>query len=259
MPPLIPHHSSAGENPLIKFGGMLVTEFLEPPPGRSFCFRQRYRHKLPPELEADADAARLFETLNHPSGPPTHFHPFQHEWYRVESGRMCVEIDGELKTLTKEDGEVLGRAGSVHRFFIAPDSAEDMVAVISGSDSGLSYQLDRIFFENWYGIWHDYLVYENGKMDLIQLLCTYDAGDAYLPGPSWLPLNLQKLTGYWTGIIVGRWIGGLLGYKPFFKEYTTDWDFAVAKMQSSFFTRRLVSPASKVALPWPELDRRQTV
>ncbi|KAI0108851.1 hypothetical protein GGR51DRAFT_570116 [Nemania sp. FL0031] len=256
MPPLIPYHVSAGSNPITKFGGMLVTEFIEPPPGRSFCFRQRYRWKLPPELENDAQASKLLETLNHPSGPPTHFHPYQNEWYRVESGRMCVEIDGVLKTLTPEDGEVFGRAGSIHRFFISPDSTEDMVAIISGSDPGLDFQLDRVFFENWYGLWHDYLVHEDGKMDLIQLLCTYDAGDAYLPGPSWLPRGLQIWTGYWTGVIVGRWIGGMLGYKPFFKEYTTDWDLAVAKMKTSFWGRRLVDETHKVALPWRELDNR---
>ncbi|KAL7622425.1 hypothetical protein AAE478_007930 [Parahypoxylon ruwenzoriense] len=256
MPPLIPYHVSAGSNPITKFGGMLITEFLEPPPGRSFCFRQRYRWQLPPELKDSPKAARMHETLNHPSGPPAHFHPYQNEWYRVESGRMCVEIDGKLKILTPEDGEVFGRAGTIHRFFISPDSTEDMVAIISGSDPGLGYQLDRVFFENWYGLWHDYLVYEDGRIDLIQLLCTYDAGESYLPGPAFLPHSLRKFTGYWTGVILGRWIGGMLGYKPFFKEYTTDWDFAVAKMQNSFFTRRLVDTTAKVALPWSELDKR---
>jgi hypothetical protein len=250
---LVPHQTQCAD--WRRFGDMLVTEFLEPPPGRSFCFRQRYRWKLPAELENSAEATRVYETLSHPSGPPTHFHPFQNEWYRVESGRMCVEIDGNLRMLTPEDGEAMGRAGTIHRFFIAPDSTEDMVTVVSGSDSGRGYQLDRVFFENWYGIWHDYLVHEGGKMDLIQLLCvsiytlfwfwsmltplrqTYDAGDAYLPGPAFLPHALRKLTGYWGGILLGRWLGGLLGYKPFFKEYTTDWDLAVAKMQSSVFTR----------------------
>ncbi|GMG44172.1 unnamed protein product [Aspergillus oryzae var. brunneus] len=46
--------------------------------------------------------------------------------------------------------------------------------------------------------------------------------------------------GYWASVVIGRWLGGLLGYKPFFKEYTTDWEFAVNKMKSSFWTRRSV-------------------
>ena len=51
-------------------------------------------------------------------------------------------------------------------------------------------------------------------------------------------------------MIVGRWIGGLLGYKPFFREYTTDWDFAVAKMKGSFFQRHLVHAAFEEEKSW---------
>ncbi|CEJ59024.1 hypothetical protein PMG11_07661 [Penicillium brasilianum] len=254
MPPLIPYHVSAGSNPVVKFGGALVTEFLEPPPGRCFCFRQRYCLK-PTIDESDPDYERISAALHHPSGPPVHFHPFQNEYFRVEQGRMCVEIDGVLQILTPEDGEIMGRAGSIHRFYIAPDSTEDMVIILSASDPGLDYQLDRVFFENWYGLWHDYLVHE-GKMDLIQLLCTYDGGDAYLLPPAWLPNHLRKFIGYWGGVIVGRWIGGLLGYKPFFKEYTTDWEYAVKKMESSFFTRHLLGHSFSAAMTWTELQER---
>ena len=31
----------------------------------------------------------------------------------------------------------------------------------------------------------------------------------------------------------------MLGYRPVFKEYTTDWDFAVAKMKGSYFNATL--------------------
>lgn len=65
-----------------------------------------------------------------------------------------------------------------------------------------------------------------------------DAGGHYTPAPAWMPFRL--FFGYWTSVVIGRWLGGLLGYKPFFKEYTTDWEFAVTKMKSSFWTRRLV-------------------
>ena len=58
--------------------------------------------------------------------------------------------------------------------------------------------------------------------------------------------------GYWTCVTLGRWIGGLLGYKPFFKEYTTDWDYAVAKMKGSFFQRHLVEDSFLAAKTWPE-------
>jgi hypothetical protein len=50
----------------------------------------------------------------------------------------------------------------------------------------------------------------------------------------------------------------LLGYKPFFKEYTTDWDYAVAKMKGSWFQRHLVEDSYSKAKTWEEqvaLDR----
>lgn len=43
-----------------------------------------------------------------------------------------------------------------------------------------------------------------------------------------------------------------MGYKPFFKEYTTDWDYAVAKMKGSWFQRHLVHASYKDAKSWDE-------
>ena len=43
------------------------------------------------------------------------------------------------------------------------------------------------------------------------------------------------------GIIVGRWLGGLLGYQPFYRKWSTDWPLAEAKMRTSLFHRRLLS------------------
>lgn len=45
---------------------------------------------------------------------------------------------------------------------------------------------------------------------------------------------------YWTCVIVGWWVGGIIGHKPSSREYTTDWDFAVAKMKGQPLTRRLI-------------------
>ena len=68
-------------------------------------------------------------------------------------------------------------------------------------------------------------------------------------------MPFRRQVGYWTCVVVGRWIGGLLGYKPFFKEYTTDWDFAVAKMKGSIFQRHLVHEAFNKEKSWDEQDR----
>lgn len=53
-------------------------------------------------------------------------------------------------------------------------------------------------------------------------------------------------------VVIGRWIGGLLGYKPFFREYTTDWDFAVTKMKANPWTRRLVNDSYANKKSWDE-------
>ncbi|GME33701.1 putative cupin -type protein [Neofusicoccum parvum] len=245
MAPHIPNHVSTGTNPVISFHGALITEFLEPPPGRCFAFRQTYKLKAPVELN-----------FNKPTGPPLHFHPWQNEWFRCVSGRMGIEIDGKTRILTPEDGEIMGRAGCVHRFFLAPDSTEDMTVVLSASDTGDNYMLDRIFFENWYGMWHDGIVSNGGKFDLIQLLSTFDGGDCYLVPELPLPLWARKAIGQWGGVVLGRWIGGLLGYKPFFKEYTTDWDLAVAKMRSHWMLRLHVATSYQAASSWAALQER---
>ena len=42
----------------------------------------------------------------------------------------------------------------------------------------------------------------------------------------------------------------MLGYKPFFKEYTTDWDYAVAKMKGQPLLRRLIHDSYSANSPW---------
>ena len=82
---------------------------------------------------------------------------------------MGIEIDGARKAVTRDDGEISVKAGSIHQFFIHPDSPGDMTVYLSASDAGMDFQLDRIFFENWYGYWHDALLHDGG-LSLLQYL-----------------------------------------------------------------------------------------
>ena len=41
-----------------------------------------------------------------------------------------------------------------------------------------------------------------------------------------------------AGILVGRWIRGLLGYQPYHKKWTTDWDLACENMRTSMLQKR---------------------
>lgn len=65
-------------------------------------------------------------------------------------------------------------------------------------------------------------------------------------------MPFRRFIGRWGSVALGRWAGGLLGYKPFFKEYTTDWDYAVAKMKGSWFQRHLVEESYSEAKSWRE-------
>ncbi len=64
----------------------------------------------------------------------------------------------------------------------------------------------------------------------------FDAGNSYLSPPWWIPF--RALIGLFFGIVVGRWIGSLLGYAPFYPEWTSDWQGACDKMEQSWFHRR---------------------
>ena len=71
----------------------------------------------------------------------------------------------------------------------------------------------------------------------------FDAGASYLALPTWIPLgkHLSRV----LGIVLGRWIGGLLGYQPFYRKWTTDWELACQKMERSLLQRRFADPKAK--------------
>jgi hypothetical protein len=64
----------------------------------------------------------------------------------------------------------------------------------------------------------------------------FDAGGSYMSFPSWLPFGrrLAQL----TGIVLGRWVGGLLGYQPFHSKWTSDWQTACKKMETLPFLKK---------------------
>jgi hypothetical protein len=93
---------------------------------------------------------------------------------------------------------------------------------------------------------------------LIARLQTFDGGNHYLPFPSrlpsWVPLDwsvyIRTVLGWWLTVIVGRYIGGLLGYTPFYREYTTEWEFAQAKMAHTWFYRKNMQYSYKLSGGW---------
>jgi hypothetical protein len=64
----------------------------------------------------------------------------------------------------------------------------------------------------------------------------FDAGDTYLLPPAWMPFH--TFLSIWFTVIVGRWIGGLLGYAPYYPEWTSDWQSACKQMERNWTQKR---------------------
>lgn len=71
----------------------------------------------------------------------------------------------------------------------------------------------------------------------------FDAGASYLSLPWWVPFgkSLSRI----LGIVIGRWIGGLLGYQPYYLKWTTDWESACQKMETSLLQKRFANRAKR--------------
>ena len=55
-------------------------------------------------------------------------------------------MDGVVKKLTNEDGETSVKAGHIQAFWIDDSTPDYMTVILSASDQGMDYQLDRVFF-----------------------------------------------------------------------------------------------------------------
>ncbi|KAF2744281.1 hypothetical protein M011DRAFT_449808, partial [Sporormia fimetaria CBS 119925] len=210
------------------------------------------------ECQSSDNRAFSFDTtfyLDHPrlikvaSGekPPLHFHPYQEEYIEVTEGELAVEVEGREYILTPSDGEFLIRPWTNHRLYpVMPTAGSDGPRksrfLLSGEDTKDAFKLDKVFFQNWYA-YQDEIVVRGKKVDLIQVMNMFDAGGSYLSLPAWVPFR-NRLAQI-MGIVVGRWIGGLLGYQPFHREWTSDWDAACAKMETSPFLRRFADRIKK--------------
>lgn len=170
--------------------------------------------------------------------PPLHFHPHQEEYLQVLEGRIAIEIEGEERVLGPEDGEIPVRPWTNHRLYAPLNVDEDLEVtkfLLSAQSTDELFRLDTVFFENWYA-YQDQIVVKGEKVNLIQVMSMFDAGGSYLSLPTWIPFS--KPLARALGIVVGRWIGGFLGYQPFNRRWTTDWKSACHKMEMSIFQRR---------------------
>jgi mannose-6-phosphate isomerase-like protein (cupin superfamily) len=201
-----------------------------PPEGRNIHFHVLIDPHHPRLLELQNDGDKK---------PPTHFHPDQWEFFRVVRGSLTVEIDGVPHEFVESDGEYALPPGPHHCLYPTYGQPEGAMTEfwLGATPSGSISELDQAFFENWYGYQEDILL-RGVKPDPIQVMSMFDAGGSYLSPPAWVPEPLRHHIGRAMGVVVGRWIGGLLGYAPFFPEWTTDWPAACRKMSEHPTQRR---------------------
>lgn len=129
--------------------------------------------------------------------PPLHFHPYQAEYIQVLDGACVVEVDGHEQSLGPTDGEFCIEAWAHHRWYpLIPhgdagggggddnNAAEPRLSrvVVSGETTRESFQLDWVFFENWYA-YQNVFVLKGQNPDLIQVMSVRIAAAA-LPFPS---------------------------------------------------------------------------
>ncbi|OTB15923.1 hypothetical protein K445DRAFT_317551 [Daldinia sp. EC12] len=218
------------------FEGAISTRVMSHP-HRSFAF----------EVTFDLTHPRLIALGS--QKPPLHFHPYQEECVQVLAGRLAVEVNGREIILSPGDGEFCLKRWVDHRLYPPPSpprgTQDDPASnpdnttkfLLSGQQTPKAFKLDNVFFQSWYA-YQDEVVVRGKTPNLIQIMATFDAGDSYLSLPRWIPFSHRIAQA--AGVLIGRWVGGLLGYQPFYREWLTEehWQLACEKMETSFFQRR---------------------
>ncbi|KAI2617734.1 hypothetical protein GGR54DRAFT_192528 [Hypoxylon sp. NC1633] len=175
-------------------------------------------------------------TLASQQKPPMHFHPYQEEYITVVEGVLGVDVEGKEYRLTPKDGEFPIRPWLNHRLYpILLPGHEITRFLLSAEDSHKGFQLDTLFFQNWYG-YQDECLMSGKDFNLIQVLSMFDAGGCCMTFPNWVPFG--RTLSQVTGVVVGRWLGSFLGYQPFYRHWTSDWELACKKMSTSVFLKR---------------------
>ncbi|KAK1758963.1 hypothetical protein QBC47DRAFT_336533 [Echria macrotheca] len=233
---ILPHYDHDGLLTVTAFEGAITTSLLPfDTADLAFSFRIVFRPRHP----------RL---ANAPGKPPMHFHVHQDEYLRVLRGALVLEMDyGGERVVRPRDGDVVVPRGEHHRLYTLPpptggggeeeegDDVEEVEVLLWGEQTESAQKLDLIFFENWYAYQEKVVVGGEG-VSLLQVLIMFDAAGTYLSLPRWVPFRvpLAKI----MGVVGGRWIGSLMGYQPYYEDWTTDWDLACETMETSWFWRR---------------------
>ncbi len=94
----------------------------------------------------------------------------------MTQGWLGIECSGVERVIGAKDGEVRFQKGEHHRLFPhfgreggGEDGEKKTVFMLSGEESGEVFQLDTVFFQNWYG-YQDRFVKEGRGPSLVQVM-----------------------------------------------------------------------------------------
>lgn len=104
--------------------------------------------------------------------PPLHFH-VQEEYIEAIQGKIGLELNGKEHVLSAGDGPMSIKPYINHRSYpLEQERQDDGVTVVkfllSGEKTDSVFELNPVFFENWYK-YQDDVVVNGAKISLIQL------------------------------------------------------------------------------------------
>ncbi|KAM0245284.1 hypothetical protein ACHAP5_005515 [Fusarium lateritium] len=200
-----PRTQNAQNNPIMYEGGRSSVTFSAP--GSQYIMA----HRIPPTDKENGTSI---------IAPPFHYHIYQDEFFRVQSGKgnfyRGVDPNPFAVLSDDPDGQATAsvRAGNYHRFENASDT-RDLVVDIQLTPE--EYENEQQFFRNFFGYLDDCKTAGCGP-SIFQLMVFLHAADTPLAVPlPWESLGrvasriLLTTVAYW-----GRWV---LGYRQTYAEY----------------------------------------
>ncbi|KAF2259716.1 hypothetical protein CC78DRAFT_524385 [Lojkania enalia] len=227
MPPPRPKTITAGQEVVSAFDGAITFRNL-PHPTRNFNLEVTFHDHHP----------HLLRLREHE--PPAHFHYLQVEYFQVLEGSLYVDAGPKRILLTPSDDELPVEAWVRNRVIPGPLSSDQQTTrfLLSGPAAQGPRMLDYIFYENYYR-YMDAMISTGQAIEFIQILSMFDAGGSCIALPWYIPFGMT--VSRVMGVVLGRWLGGVMGYQPYYKEWTTDWDTAAKRMRSSIFQKRFAA------------------
>ena len=141
----------------------------------------------------------LFDIEIAPKGfvPVRHFHPNQNEHFKIYSGKLRSEVNGQTKEL-EAGGSIMIPKAVPHQWW--NDSETEPVKMQVKIEPALNTE---VFFEQFFGLSNDGKTKKDGSFPFLQIMTMSNTYEIYLAGP---PLFVQKLMGFVFGSIGSCWV-----------------------------------------------------